>query len=96
MKAKPYVGVTGFTDVDEVKRASLVFGRAGFKDSSHLPMFGFLVSDVTLRGGEVENLDYRERYPEVSKLSGLLDAVPDWGFSTIHYNTHGDGRWKSC
>jgi hypothetical protein len=51
-----------------------------------------LVSDVTLRGGEVENLDYRGRYPKVSELSGLLDAVLDWGFSTIHYNTHGEGR----
>tara|TARA_Y100000310_G_C20689115_1_gene821023 strand:- start:553 stop:1341 length:789 start_codon:yes stop_codon:yes gene_type:complete len=94
MKARPYVGVTGFTRVDEIEKASAMFESSRFDDggSSHLPMFGFLVSDVTLAGERVENINYRDRYPRVEGLNDLLEAVPDWGFPTIHYNTHGEGR----
>ena len=56
---KPYIGVTGPSTLIEVEKVCNEFSNAGFtKDSSHIPMLGFLVSHKTLEGKEVENLRY--------------------------------------
>jgi hypothetical protein len=84
MKARPYVGITGLTTVDEVNRVLQEFSQAGYDlNSQHLPMLGFLVSRKTLLLMKTEN----RRYPALSELPSLLRAAKGKVFATIHYNS---------
>ena len=88
---KPYVGVTGFTSTEEVKRGLDKFHDSGFKmtwdrkysRSSHWPMMGFLVSYKTLNKRPTEN----QRYPSIDKIPALLEAAENKVLTTIHYNS---------
>jgi phosphoribosylanthranilate isomerase len=84
MKARPYVGVTGLTTVEETKNVCNLFHRAGYGlDNPHLPMIGFLVSYKTLNQEETKN----RRYPAIKSLDSLLKEAQGKVFTTIHYNT---------
>jgi phosphoribosylanthranilate isomerase len=81
--AQPYIGVTGPTDVTEVRALKREFEDAGYTmDSPHVPMIGFLVSQKTLNFKQVANL----RYPDIDTLPELLSEAAGT-FRTIHYTT---------
>ena len=82
-KAKPYIGVTGFKTVDEIKQVADIFEKKGFPNENYTAMFGFLSSrekmdDVTAVG---------RKTPSMQSLRGLIEAVPSWALSMIHYYT---------
>jgi len=84
MDSKPYVGVTGLASIGEVKKVTREFEDAGFdRNSSHVPMIGFLVSSQTLQGRQTSN----RRYPEISLVPKLLQESGEGVFRTIHYTT---------
>lgn len=81
---KNYIGITGATCLEEVKALSDLFNESEIKrDSSHLPMLGFLASIKTLRGIKTEN----KRYPDFKKIPALMEMASADIFKTVHYNT---------
>lgn len=93
MENKPYIGITGFTTRREVSRAEMLFNQFRItKESSHIPMFGFLVSYKYLNKNDPYPHD--NRYPSISKLFDLLLRTQYWyAFRTIHYNTHNNEKF---
>ena len=84
MLAKPYVGITGSTTIDEVTELVSQFEEAGYGlDSPHIPMLGFLVSKKTLDSLPMSN----RRYPKFSDVRGLLEVTRCKTFNMIHYNS---------
>ena len=84
-KNKAYLGITGSTTVEETQQLCDVFSTIGLnKESSHVPMLGFLVSYKTLYGGKHTT---SLRYPDVKDLRPMLEIANKIAFTTIHYNT---------
>ena len=84
MKAKPYVGITGVVNEQEVLAVMKEFENSGYTlKSRHLPMLGFLVSLKTLNGQETSN----RRYPEFKNLRHLVERTKNKIFPMIHYNS---------
>ena len=84
MKAKPYIGITGFKTVREVTAVAELFTEAlqGFEEH-YTAMFGFLTSTQSL----VDYTKGGERCPPVQELQDLVRAVPDNFFPVIHHYT---------
>ncbi len=84
---RPYIGVTGFCDTEEVKVAEVA--AFGFDSHPHplkdyQLMIGILVSHKTLVGGKSK---FPQRYPELKIIKKLLFDSPDI-LNLVHYNTH--------
>lgn len=76
----PYVGITGFTSLDDVSIIPTL-PRPAF---NHRLMAGVLVSAKTLRGEAVGS----KRYPAIGEVRGLLLALKEAGaWPTVHFNT---------
>ncbi|MDP3734183.1 MAG: hypothetical protein Q8R37_03055 [Nanoarchaeota archaeon] len=90
MRAKPYVGITGFKTVSEVKAVNAIFNKSDFNNNkfSHWPMFGFIVTDKRLadftKGGT--------QSPPAKELPWLLRRVPPHYLPMIHYYTENVGN----
>lgn len=84
MNVKPYVGVTGLTTVRETADTLKICSNLGFSmESHHIPMFGFLVSQATLRGLPTQN----RRYPPVTSLPDLFAISAGQALNMIHYSS---------
>jgi hypothetical protein len=84
MTAKPYVGITGPVNAQEVKEICREFSEAGYSLSSpHIPMVGFLASYKTLNGEVTAN----RRYPAVNMIPDLLRQCGDGVLRMVHYNS---------
>ncbi len=82
MKRKPYVCVTGPTEVDHVEMLSAYFKEAGFDEySSHIGMLGFLITDEVMdRGWSDDRRNVRK-----NNLRPLLEASDV--SNALHYHT---------
>ncbi|HLD41514.1 MAG TPA: hypothetical protein VJB06_00625 [archaeon] len=84
MGAKPYVGVTGVANKEEVEGVCRKFADTGYTmDSGRIPMLGFLVSYETLNREKAPN----RRYPNVDILPELLRATRGSVLTMIHYRS---------
>tara|TARA_Y100000310_G_C20584248_1_gene764586 strand:+ start:382 stop:1152 length:771 start_codon:yes stop_codon:yes gene_type:complete len=84
MKAKPYVGITGLKTHRDVAEISRMFEENGFNaDSSHQPMFGYLVSEKRLRSPE----KCYKRSPPAEILASLASYAPENILTMMHYHT---------
>lgn len=84
MKAKPYVGITGPVNNQEVQDICRGFSDAGYTmNSSHIPMLGFLVSYKTLNNQPTKN----RRYPLATDIPALLHKTNNRVLTMIHYNS---------
>ena len=80
---RPYIGVTGFTDRNQVETALSEFLGAD-SVGEHMLMVGILVSHKTLRG---ETNKFPARYPAISTISDLLVSSSQV-LNLVHFNTH--------
>ena len=83
MKAKPYVGITGFKSEEEIKALSDVFFYNGFTGWEYTAMLGIIVSnnrlaDINSRGN---------KSPPAKTLPFLLETVPKWAIPMMQYFT---------
>lgn len=79
---RPYIGVTGFMDAEEVKLALEIFE----KEKGNLPhklMVGVLASFKTLYG---ETNKWPNRYPKIRDVSKIFLNHPD-ALNLVHYST---------
>lgn len=83
MNRKPYVGITGVTNLEDAVVLAEAGGTYFPPSASHHPMLGFLVSADTLAGRPVGD----RRYPSVAELPGLLASSGSSVLNTIHYHT---------
>ena len=83
MRAKPYVGITGFKTRKEVRNTAAACLRNNFPNSKYDVMFGVLSSHKNLKDHSREG----KQSPSISDLKCLLDEVPRWGLPMIHYYT---------
>lgn len=74
---KPYIGVTGITNVYDIEVIKKELGNL-------YGMYGILVSRNTLYGGK----PHRNRYPDISIIKELFEAMSKNSLRTIHYNSH--------
>jgi hypothetical protein len=84
MEIKPYIGVTGISQIENAQ----IIGQA-FKDTlpsgaSHQGMAGYLVSSDTLGG----LTSIYEKYPPMATLSPLLQATAESALNVFHYRTN--------
>lgn len=85
---KPYIGVTGATKKKEVDHLLETIAFAGIsKETNHIPMIGFLVSQKTLFDQGWSVFSSNLRYPLALSLPNLLRRSVDFAFNTVHYNT---------
>jgi phosphoribosylanthranilate isomerase len=82
MKGKPYIGITGFINPEQVTNTAAMFEKAGMPEG-YTAMFGILTSPKHWKKGT-----QTDRFPDATNIEATLTAVPKWGLSTIHY---GDG-----
>jgi len=81
---KPYIGITGFKSLHEVKSISRAADLLGLgNNKEYALMMGFLTSDNRLRELTKES----HRSPAFADLPELLSAVPDSMFPVIHHHT---------
>ncbi|KYK26761.1 hypothetical protein AYK26_04780 [Euryarchaeota archaeon SM23-78] len=83
LKAKAYVGITGYKTTQEVKDMAEMFRESGFPNIRYEVMFGVLssykrIDDVNSEG---------KKSPCLSKLPEILQEIPSWGLPMIHYYT---------
>jgi hypothetical protein len=83
MPQKPYIGVTGFTNGDEVRSLLDTIPQ----NTNRLIMVGVLASSKTLRG--IPN-KWPARYPRPVKLRNIFKNHP-LALNLIHYNTKEPG-----
>jgi len=84
MRCKPYVGVTGFKTVQEIKRVCRVFGIEGFGEgNNYRSMIGFLVSEKRMSMPDVGG----KRSPQVNSLQALASHCPRESLPMMHYFT---------
>lgn len=84
MSARPYIGITGIVNTDDVFTIASCVGVAA---QSHRLMAGVLVSSKTLRGEATANL----RYPPFGAVDTLLAQCNDLGaWPVVHFNTRED------
>lgn len=81
MKEKPYIGITGATNIYQAKNICEELDRINPKKTIQIPMLGFLVMDKILEGKKIIN----KRYPEIKELPDLLKISKDKCFNMIHY-----------
>lgn len=82
---KPYVGVTGITDENQVNEIIKYFQSNGFSvEDSRIPMLGFLLSYKTIKLGKHPT---NKRYPELKNVPKLFEATENKTFNTLHFNT---------
>ncbi len=83
MDTKPYVGVTGPINVDEVTSICTAFSDMEYNmDNPHIPMLGFLVNYETLNNKSTQS----KRYPPIDILPELLKESKNV-LTMIHYST---------
>lgn len=88
LKPKPYVGITGPSNVGEVELIIDEFQNAGYTmDSAHVPMLGYLIAYRTLVGKPMKN----KRYPKFEELKGMLEKANGKAFTMIHYYSNEKG-----
>ena len=81
---KPYIGITGFTSVDEIRSISSAAVKLGLgNDKDYTLMMGFLVSDSRIKNP----LKRSTRSPAYVDLVNLLSHVPEDMLPVIHYDT---------
>ncbi len=84
MNKKPYIGITGAVNKQEVEDICKEFTEADYTMKSfHLPMLGFLISYKTLNSQPTLN----RRYPNITKLPELLEQADNRVLTMIHYNS---------
>ncbi|MBN1156397.1 hypothetical protein JXA85_02180, partial [Candidatus Woesearchaeota archaeon] len=84
MREKPYIGVTGPSNLEDTQFLLKFFKEAGVNmETDHIPMIGILISDRTLQGEHNGDL----RYPYFEYIPEMLYEIDEKAFSTIHYNT---------
>lgn len=84
MRAKPYVGVTGFKTLGEIRDIGAAFLESGFEASaSHVPMLGYLCSHKRLMEKGISGT----QAPAAKDLP-LLTSIADRAvLPMIHYST---------
>lgn len=80
---KPYISVTGVTNLQEARTLTKTFNRSLSPESSHQGAMGFLVTSRTLEGINPRP----SKFPCVSELPILLAGSKDTALNIIHYNT---------
>jgi|Napbiome12C3dose_1001474.scaffolds.fasta_scaffold00006_66 hypothetical protein len=80
---KPYIGVTGISEISEADIVARTFSETLLSTSSHVGMVGYLVSHKTLTG----NREGYVKYPQIENLPGLLKVTAPTALNTIHYRT---------
>lgn len=84
MRAKPYVGITGLKTVEEVDAVNVIFQKNGFDQNfSHLPMYGFIVTDKRLADMTKEGT----QSPKFVDLPLLASLSPSTTLPMMHYYT---------
>lgn len=84
MRAKPYVGITGFKTGEEVDVVNAIFEKNGFNQNfSHLPMYGFIVTDKRLADVMKEGT----QSPKFVNLPLLASLLPSTTLPMMHYYT---------
>ncbi len=82
MRPVPYIGVSGFMNVAEVRSALIAFGGTCSARRRRL-MIGVLASSKTLAG---QKNRYPNRYPDVDTIANLFYDHP-FALNLIHYAT---------
>ncbi len=82
---KPYIGVTGITQVKEAKTIAQAFITEGLTshDSTHKGMVGLLASQRTLSSRATSG----ERYPNIPLVREIFTVTQGITFNTLHYTT---------
>lgn len=86
---KPYVGLTGISTRIEAQIVAEEFVKNGFSnESSHIPMFGILMSEKTLndlppKGLKTPNI----KYPNWRPIKSRMKELAKYGLPMIHYTT---------
>lgn len=80
---KPYISVTGVTNLEEAKILADTFNHCLSAQSSHQGAVGFLVNSYTLEGFNRKP----SRFPNSAQLPDLLAETGDTVLNIIHYNT---------
>lgn len=84
MNEKPYIGITGFTSADDIRKTVGGFlANSISMDTRYIPMLGYLVSYKTLNHTPTDNL----RYPLIDDIPDLLRAAEKKALAMIHYNS---------
>jgi len=83
MKAKPYIGITGFKTVEEITAAKDAFAENGIENKGYLAMFGFLCSQKKLDDINLEGT----QSPALSRIPELASGLPAWALPMMHYHT---------
>jgi phosphoribosylanthranilate isomerase len=86
---KPYVGLTGINTRIEAQIAAEEFTKAGFSnESSHIPMYGVLMSYRTLNDILPKELKTPNiRYPNWRPIKSRMKELAKQGLPMIHYTT---------
>jgi len=86
---KPYVGLTGINTRIEAQIAAEEFIKSGFSnESSHIPMFGILMSYRTLNDISPKELKTPNiRYPNWRPIKSRMKELAKHGLPMIHYAT---------
>jgi len=97
MTAKPYVGVTGIANNTEAEEVAKIFLSNGFlgKNSSHMPMLGYLASFRTIKDMHPNTLttpnikypNWRVLRARMKKAAAVFGGVGDDFLNMIHYTT---------
>jgi phosphoribosylanthranilate isomerase len=83
MASKPYVGITGFKQPEEVSIVTRIFAREGFpQEHDYTAMLGILTSDKRLREPSVAG----SRTPAVDDIRAIVEAAPSWSIPMLHYH----------
>ncbi len=83
-KAKPYIGVTGFMELDEVERCRECWAELCQNETpQRLLMIGILISSTTL-AGQVNSLS--GQFPRCSLIRKIVIDSP-YLFNCLHFNT---------
>lgn len=80
---RPYIGVTGISEIYEAEVIAQTFPQALPESSSHQGMTGYLVSLHTLNGDK----EKVTKYPYINNLPDLLRVTRTASLNTIHYRT---------
>ncbi len=89
MKAKPYIGITGFKTDEEISSTATLFSKYGFHDDAeYTAMFGLLIGTRGLTEKDVPG----KRSPAFLDLVVTARNVPENMLPMIHYFTRDQRR----
>lgn len=88
---KPYIGITGITQVYEVQSIVQSFIEEGLttEDSPHKGMIGLLASSKTLR-----LVTTRSKYPSITEIREIFLTTRGKAFNTLHFNTYNESGFN--